>query len=190
MSPNTEDDPSGGPVPCDRKASSDHHPDGTIGGKASLPPDYEDDLSELIDTAEHLAANRVAAWGAIKAEVERRIAHGQEWAPSGTEAPARAGVEHDRPGQNTGGAMPTDLGAAAQARRQHIGFDLEVATYVRLKPEMISRFPGKLVAIVGNEVEAPTRNDTRGNPRSGPAILQIRSSGKKPTEKPLVARCL
>ena len=153
--PSTEHDPSGGSVPCDRQASSDPRPDGAIEGKASLPPDYEDDLSDLIDTAEHLAGNPVAAWGAIKAEVERRIAHRQEWAPSGTEEPAREGVEHDRPGQNTGAAMPTDPGAPAHARRQFIGFDLEVATYLRLKPELISRFPGKFVVIVGNEVEGP-----------------------------------
>jgi hypothetical protein len=153
--PNTEHDASGGPVPRDRKASSGHHPDGAIGGKASLPPDYEDNLSELIDTAEHLAGNPVAAWGAIRAEVERRIAHGQEWAASGTAEPAREGVEHDSSGQNTGGAMPTHPGAPARARRQFTGFDLEVATYARLKPELISRFVGKFVVIVGNEVEGP-----------------------------------
>ncbi len=153
--PNIEHDPSGGAVPCYRQASSDHRQDGAIGGKASLPPDYEDHLSELIDTAEHLAGNPVAAWRAIKAEVERRIAHGQEWAASGTEEPAREGVEHDRPEQNTGGAMPTDSGAPAEARRQFIGFDLEVATYARLKHELIARSPGKFVVIVGNEVGGP-----------------------------------
>jgi hypothetical protein len=126
-----------------------------MGANASLPPDYEDNLSELIDAAEHLAGNSVAAWGAIKAEVERRIAHAQEWAASGTEDPAREGEEHDRPEQNTGVAMPTHPGAPVQTRRQFMGFDLEVATYVRLKPELISRFPGKFVVIVGNEFEGP-----------------------------------
>jgi hypothetical protein len=153
--PNTEHDPSGATVPCDRQASSDHRPDGAVGDNASLPRDYEDNLSELIDTAEHFAGNRVAAWRAIKAEVERRIAHAQEWAATGAEEPAREGVEHDRPGQNTGGAMPTDPGAPPAARRQFIGFDVEVATYARLKHELISRSPGKFVVIVGNEVEGP-----------------------------------
>ena len=45
--------------------------------------------------------------------------------------------------------MPTHPGAPTQARRQFVGFDLEVATYVRLKPELLSRFPGKFVVIVG-----------------------------------------
>ena len=156
--PNVEHDTSGGTVPSDRQASSDHRPDGAVGDKASLPPDYEDTLSELIDTAEHFAGNRVAALRAIRAEVERRIAHAQEWAASGTEEPAREGVAHDRPGQNTGGAMPTDPGAPAEARRQFVGFDLEVATYARRKHEFISRFPGKFVVIVGNEVEGPVDN--------------------------------
>jgi hypothetical protein len=153
--PNIELDSSGGTILSDRHASSDHRPDGAVGDKASLPPDYEDTLSELIDAAEHFAGNRVAALRAIKAEVERRIAHAQEWAASGAEKPAREGVEHNRPGQNTGGAMPTDPGVPAEARRQFIGFDVEVATYARLKHELISRSPGKFVVIVGNEVEGP-----------------------------------
>jgi len=153
--PGTDHDASGGPVPSDRDAWPGPHPDEALGGEASLPPDFEDNLTELIDTAEHLAGDQVAAWGAIKAEVERRIAHWQEWAPSGTGEPTREGVEHDRPGQNTGGVMPTHPGAPTQARRQFVGFDLEVATYVRLKPELLSRFPGKFVVIVGDEVEGP-----------------------------------
>ena len=51
--------------------------------------------------------------------------------------------------------MPTQPGAPTQARRQFVGFDLEVTTYVRLKPELLSRFPGKFVVIVGDEVEGP-----------------------------------
>jgi hypothetical protein len=51
--------------------------------------------------------------------------------------------------------MPTDPEAPVEARRQFIGFDLEVATYARRKHELISRFPGKFVVIVGNEVEGP-----------------------------------
>jgi hypothetical protein len=151
----TEHDASDDPVPSDRDAGLSHHPNEAIGGEASLPLDFEDNLTELIDTAEHLAGNPVAAWGAIKAEVERRIAHGQEWTPSGTGEPTHEGVEHDRHGQNIGGAMPTYSGAPAQARRQFIGFDLEAATYVRLKPELLSHFPGKFVVIVGDEVEGP-----------------------------------
>ncbi|HMF35230.1 MAG TPA: hypothetical protein VKF17_01270 [Isosphaeraceae bacterium] len=51
--------------------------------------------------------------------------------------------------------MPTHPGTPTQARRQFVGFDLEVATYARLKPELLSRFPGKFVVIVGDEVEGP-----------------------------------
>ena len=40
-------------------------------------PDFEDLLTELLDTAEHLAGNPVVAWGAIKAEVERRVRDGE-----------------------------------------------------------------------------------------------------------------
>ena len=51
--------------------------------------------------------------------------------------------------------MPTDRGVPAEARRQFIGVDVEVSTYARLKHELISRYPGKFVVIVGNEVEGP-----------------------------------
>jgi hypothetical protein len=120
-----------------------------------LPPDFGDDLSSLFDTAERLAGSPVAAWKAIKAEAERRLAHGQERVPSGTGEPTREGVEQDRPGQSTGGAMPTHPGVPTRARRSFSGFDRETATYLRLKPELLSRFPGKFVVIVGEEVEGP-----------------------------------
>ena len=51
--------------------------------------------------------------------------------------------------------MPTHPGATTQARRQFIGFDLETATYMRIKPELLARFAGKFVVIVGEEVEGP-----------------------------------
>jgi hypothetical protein len=51
--------------------------------------------------------------------------------------------------------MPTHPGAPAQVRRPFVGFGLEVATYARLKPELLSRSPGKFVVIVGDEVEGP-----------------------------------
>ena len=51
--------------------------------------------------------------------------------------------------------MPTHPGVPTQARRPFIGFDLEAATYMRLKPELLSRFPGQFVVIVGDEVEGP-----------------------------------
>jgi hypothetical protein len=153
--PETEPGASGGPVTSERDASPGRRQDSARGRKTSLPPDFDDNLSELIDTAEHLAGNPVAAWSAIKAEVERRIAHRQEWTPSGTDEPTHEGVGRGRLGQNTGGAMPTHPGAVMLDRRQFLGFDLEVATYERLKPELLSRCPGKFVVIVGNEVEGP-----------------------------------
>ena len=54
--------------------------------------------------------------------------------------------------------MPTHPGVTTQARRPFSGFDLETATYVRLKPELLSRFPGKFVVIVGEEVEGPVES--------------------------------
>ncbi len=51
--------------------------------------------------------------------------------------------------------MPTHPSVPTQVRRPFIGFDLETATYSRLKPELLSRFPGKFVVIVGDEVEGP-----------------------------------
>jgi hypothetical protein len=151
----TEHDVSGGPIASDWDAKPGRHPDEALGGEASLPPDFEDELASIIDTAERLAGSPVAAWGAIKAEVERRLAHQQEWASSGTGEPTHKRVAHDRPGPSIGGSMPTHPGVATQARRQFIGFDLETATYMRIKPELLSRFPGKFVVIVGEEVEGP-----------------------------------
>jgi hypothetical protein len=151
--PGTEHDASGALVPSDRDAGPGDHLDRAFGSE-ELPPDFEDHLVELIDTAEHLAGDPVAAWGAIEAEVERRRAQ-EEWATSGTEEPTREGGEQNSPGQSTGGAMPTHTGVSAQSRRLFSGFDLETATYVRLKPELLSRFPGKFVVIVGEEVEGP-----------------------------------
>ena len=155
--PGTEHDASGALVPSDGDAGPGHHPDGALGGQ-ELPPDFEDYLAELIGTAEHLAGDPVAAWGAIEAEVERRRAHRQDSAPSGTGEPTRGGGEQDRPGQSTGGAVPTHPGVTTQVRRPFSGFDLETATYVRLKPELLSRFPGKFVVIVGEEVEGPVES--------------------------------
>ena len=155
--PGTEHDASGALVPSDQDAGPVHHPDGALGGQEP-PPDFEDHLAELIGTAEHLAGDPVAAWGAIEAEVERRRAHWHEWAPPGTGEPTRGGGEQDRPGQSTGGAMPTHPGVTTQARRPFCGFDLETATYERLKPELLSRFPGKFVVIVGEEVEGPVES--------------------------------
>jgi hypothetical protein len=74
---------------------------------------------------------------------------------------AMPGTEHDV----SGNPVPSDRdaepghhpGAPMQARRQFIGFDREVATYVRLKPELLSRSPGKFVVIVGDEVEGPVK---------------------------------
>lgn len=51
--------------------------------------------------------------------------------------------------------MSIHPGSPTQARRPFIGFDLEAATYARIKPEWLSRSPGKFVAIVGDEVEGP-----------------------------------
>jgi hypothetical protein len=51
--------------------------------------------------------------------------------------------------------MPTHSVAPTHARRQFLGFDLEAATYARLKPELLCRFPGKFVVFVGDEVEGP-----------------------------------
>jgi hypothetical protein len=153
--PNTERDTSGGSVPCDQDARPGRQPVDALEGDASPPLDYEDHVSELIDTAENLVGNRVVALGLIKAEVDRRIAQTQEWAAPGTKERTEEVVEHDHPGQNTGGDMATHPGLPAQDRRPFTGFDLEVATYVRLKPDLISRFPGKFVVIVGNDIEGP-----------------------------------
>lgn len=51
--------------------------------------------------------------------------------------------------------MSTHAGTPTHARRPFTGFDLEIATYARLKPEWLSCFPGKFVVIVGDEVEGP-----------------------------------
>ena len=69
--------------------------------------------------------------------------------------------------------MPTHPGTPTQARRQFVGFDLEVATYVRLKPELLSSFKGKFVVIVGDEVEGPV--ETSGRP-SAPATVGLDSA--------------
>jgi hypothetical protein len=120
-----------------------------------LPSDFEDILAELIDTAEDRAGSPIAAWDAIKAEVERRIAHHQEWASSGTARPTPEGIEPDRSAQSPGGAMPIHPVVPAQERRPFTGFDVEAATYKRLRPELLSRFPGQFVVIVGDQVEGP-----------------------------------
>ncbi len=51
--------------------------------------------------------------------------------------------------------MSIHAGVPTQARRPFLGFDVEVETYERLKPELLSRFEGKFVVIVGDEVEEP-----------------------------------
>jgi hypothetical protein len=56
--------------------------------------------------------------------------------------------------------MPAHPEMPTPARRPFIGFDLESATYMRLKPELLARYPGQFVVIVEKEVEGPV--DTFG----------------------------
>lgn len=153
--PGAEHDVSGNPIASSRDAQPGHRPDEARGGDSPSPSGLEDDLADLVDAAERLAGNPVVAWRAIQAELGRRIAHHQEWGLSGTGGAAGEEVEHHRPAQSTGGAMSTHPGVPTVARRPYTGFDLEVATYTRLKPELLSRFPGKFIVIVGDEVEGP-----------------------------------
>jgi hypothetical protein len=61
----------------------------------------------------------------------------------------------DGAGKSRGEAMPTELDAPTQKPRPFVGFEVETATYARLKPDLLSRSPGQFVAIVGDEVEGP-----------------------------------
>jgi hypothetical protein len=153
--PGTENDASGGTVPSNRHGWLNDRPDDARDIEASLPLDIEESIIELIDTAEHLAGNPAVAREAIKAEVERRTVREREWEPLGTGEPTYAEVEHLRPKHSIGGAMPIHPSAPIEARRRFIGFDLEVATYTQLKPDLLARFPGKFVVIVGDEIEGP-----------------------------------
>ena len=81
-----ERDVSCGSLPTGRHASPGEQPPGAPETVGPLPPHFEDDLIDLIDlidTAEKLASNPVAAWEAITVEVERRIAQWQERAAVG-----------------------------------------------------------------------------------------------------------
>jgi hypothetical protein len=153
--PEAEHDGSGRPLECDHRSGPGRQPDEPIEGEALDPSDLDDDVDELIDAAEARFDNPVAAWEAIEANLKRRIARHREWAPSGAGDPTREGFEQGRPRQSTGGAMSFHAGVPTQARRPFVGFDVEVETYARLKPELLPRFEGKFVVIVGDEIEGP-----------------------------------
>lgn len=64
-----------------------------------------------------------------------------------------AGPGHRR--EEASGGEPPHPGVPTQARRPFTGFDLEAATYARLRSELLARSPGRFVVIVGDEVEGP-----------------------------------
>ncbi len=45
--------------------------------------------------------------------------------------------------------------AETLARRDYLGFDREIASFDRVRTSLCDQFPGKYVAIVGDEVEGP-----------------------------------
>jgi len=114
---------------------------------------------ELLDTAEQVVGDPVAAWAAVKAEVERRIAHREEWGPSGASQPTPEWVEPGGSGPGAGGAMPSRSDSRTQPRRPFAGFDRERATYERHKTELLGTAAGKFVVIVGDELIGPLETD-------------------------------
>ncbi|MHB1558578.1 MAG: hypothetical protein ACYC61_14065 [Isosphaeraceae bacterium] len=153
--PGAEHDVSGDPVPSQLDAEAGRPAGEDRGGEPAISSNLEDHLPELIDAAEHLAGDPVAAWGAIRAELERRIARQSQGGSSAIAEPTSSGVEPGSGDQRTGGAMSTGLDAQTQPRRPFVGFDREAATYARRKPDLLSRYPGQFVVIVGDEVEGP-----------------------------------
>ena len=81
--------------------------------------------------------------------------------------------------------MSIHPGSPTQARRPFIGFDLEAATYARIKPEWLSRSPGKFVAIVGDEVEGPaeTFEEALAPATAGSASARCSSSRSWPSSR-------
>jgi len=74
--------------------------------------------------------------------------------------------------------MPTQTSAVTRPRRPFKGFDMERATYERLKPDLLARAAGKFVAIVGDELVGPMETDQEveraGYARFGPGPLYIK----------------
>jgi len=114
---------------------------------------------ELLDTAEKVVGDPVAAWAAVKAEVERRIAHREEWGTPGATKTTPEWVEPGGLGPCAGGAMPPRPDSRSQPRRSFAGFDRERATYERHKPELLKSAAGKFVVIVGDELVGPLETD-------------------------------
>ncbi len=153
--PGAEHDVSGDPVPARLGAEAGRPAGEALGVEPAISSDFEDHLPELIDAAEHLAGDPVAAWGAIQAELERRIARQSQSGSSAIAEPTCSGVEPDPAELRTGDAMSTGLDASPYPRRPFVGFDHEAATYARRKPDLLSRYPGQFAVIVGDEVEGP-----------------------------------
>jgi hypothetical protein len=94
-----------------------------------------------------------SGWERLKAEMDQLLPRSLRQ----HEEDLEKGSSEDR-GQSTGGAMPASPSETRQ-RRTFAGFDIERATYQRIKPELLEMAEGKFVAIVGEEWVGPLDTD-------------------------------
>ncbi len=114
-----------------------------------IPPEAVGLLIGLIDELERLFGDPPRAWAALEAEVDERRARWESRQPAVVPEPAfqLGGAE-----QGPEGAESSAPGPSHGERRPFLGFDREVATYERHKPELLEMAEGKWVVVVVDEV--------------------------------------
>jgi uncharacterized protein (DUF433 family) len=127
--------------------------------------DPEDALVKdvILTTADYVEAvlrekirQPAAAWGIIRAELDRRL------------TPPTEGLA----------MTATNADPAVPPRRPFTGFDVEQAAYARLKPELLRTAAGKYVVLVGEELVGPVDSFDEalraGYARFGPGPLYVK----------------
>ena len=101
------------------------------------------------DEIERLFDDPTAAWSALELEIANRRASRERWMSRvpPTWRLLAGGNPEESPAPGTA--------PIRRERRPFVGFDREIATYERHKPELLDTVEGKWIVIVGDEVIGP-----------------------------------
>ena len=140
-----------------------------------MPPEAIVLLIGLVDELERLVGDPPRAWTALKAEIDARKARWESRRPTFVPEPVfEIGGAEQRPEETESSAPEPSRGE----RRPFLGFDREIATYERYKPELLEMADGKWVVVVGDEVVGAfddiVQAERAGLKRFGPGPLYIK----------------
>lgn len=117
------------------------------GDLSRVSPEIAVKLIGLLDEFERLFGDAPRAWAALEAEIASRKARWES-----RRAADQPGSADD---ESPGISRPSPSGRIRREPRPFVGFDREIATYERLKPELLEKGEGRWIVIVGEDVLGP-----------------------------------